>query len=242
MPALSILLPVRNDSALLYATLTSMLAQTATDWELIVLDDASSDGSGALVERFASDDTRIRLIRRAENGGVTHVLNQGLKAAQGRYIAFARPGDLWEPEKLALQLEFLQGTQAALCIHNWRATGAARWHSAPLRINFEMLLRYNPVRLGTVLLDFDRTGAFQFRDDVGTSYALALWLGLAKAGHDIVLLPQGLAQLHPRRISGMFHRLHDVYQLMREQQHLRIRPALRNMITHALYGLWQRVF
>ena len=100
----SILVPAYNAEATLAATIESVLAQTYADWELIICDDGSSDGTAAVVESF--DDSRIRLIRGERSGLPAVGRNRALEVAQGDHLAFLDADDLWEPEKLQRQLDF----------------------------------------------------------------------------------------------------------------------------------------
>lgn len=114
MALVSIITPAYNAVRTLSETIESVQAQTFTDWEMIIVDDCSSDGTTALASRYATDDPRIRVIRRAENGGVAAARNQALGAATGRYMAFLDADDLWLPEKLHLQLAFMHEHDATI--------------------------------------------------------------------------------------------------------------------------------
>ena len=104
---MSVITTVYNAELFLEATLSSLLAQTFTDFEAIVIDDGSTDGSADLVERLARTEPRIRLIRQ-QNQGFSQAVNRGLAEARGALIAFLDHDDLWLPEKLQRQVERLQ--------------------------------------------------------------------------------------------------------------------------------------
>ena len=103
---ISILLPVHNGARHLRHTLQSVLAQTDPDWELIVVDDASTDDTAAILREL--QDTRIRLLSNPRNEHICHSLNIALAAAQGRWIARIDADDFWYPEKLSLQRAYLE--------------------------------------------------------------------------------------------------------------------------------------
>ena len=103
-PAVSVVIPVFNRGDLLARALRSVAAQTFTDWEAIVVDDASSEDLGASLGPLL-DDARISLIRQARNAGAAAARNRGIETARGRFIAFLDADDEWRPEKLERQLE-----------------------------------------------------------------------------------------------------------------------------------------
>lgn len=91
-PILSIIVPVYKVEQYLAECIESILAQTLTDWELILVDDGSPDGSGAICDRYAAHDGRIKVIHRP-NGGVSAARNDALNIARGRYITFVDGDD-----------------------------------------------------------------------------------------------------------------------------------------------------
>jgi len=105
-PVISVLLPVYNAAATLVRAVEGIRAQTAHDWELLAVDDGSTDASAEWVMVAARDDPRIRLIRRA-HGGIVAALNAGLAAARGALVARMDADDEVHPDRLAAQAEFL---------------------------------------------------------------------------------------------------------------------------------------
>jgi len=106
-PSVSVVLSVYNSEAYLAEAVDSILQQTFTDFEFIIIDDGSADGSSAILDRFARSDARIRLIRR-ENRGLTVSLNEGLGLARGDLIARMDADDVAEPERFAKQVGFMR--------------------------------------------------------------------------------------------------------------------------------------
>ena len=100
-PRFSIVIPTHNRAALLESAIESVLAQTVADWELVVVDDGSTDHVARVVEARA--DPRIRLVRRDENGGVAAAQNTGLAASGGTFVAFLHSDDRFAPNKLHAQ-------------------------------------------------------------------------------------------------------------------------------------------
>lgn len=120
----SIIVPVYNAGNYIEETIRMVEAQTYQDWELLLIDDCSVDNSRAVIEAYIRErgqklsfeeqkKKEIRLIRRTENGGAARTRNTGIAEAQGRYIAFLDADDIWMPDKLTREVEFLQKKQAA---------------------------------------------------------------------------------------------------------------------------------
>lgn len=105
LPLVSVVIPAFNAARFLPESIPSVLAQTWTDLELIVVDDGSTDGTAACVGAF--DDPRIRLVSQA-NRGLAGARNSGIRAARGFYVAFLDADDLWHPEKLARHVQHLR--------------------------------------------------------------------------------------------------------------------------------------
>ncbi len=106
-PLVSVIIPAYNAQAFLRATLDSVLAQTYDRLEVIVVDDGSTDDTGAVVAAVKATDPRVRLITKT-NGGVSSARNAGIAAARGDYVAFLDADDIWHPEKIAAQIDVLR--------------------------------------------------------------------------------------------------------------------------------------
>ena len=100
-PAISVIMPVYNTGPLLRPAVESVLAQTWRDFELLLVDDGSTDGSGEVCDEYAARDGRIRVLH-GRNGGICASRNVGLGQARGTYVAFVDHDDFCEPEMLAL--------------------------------------------------------------------------------------------------------------------------------------------
>ena len=106
MATVSIIMPVRNGEAFLAQAIESVRRQTLADWELLIVDDGSTDASAVIAERAAADDPRIRVLH-SEHRGAGAARNQGLQAAAGEFVAFLDADDLYEEDKLAFEVAVL---------------------------------------------------------------------------------------------------------------------------------------
>lgn len=115
----SIITPTYNAEHTIAMCIESVLAQTYTDWELIITDDCSEDATVDIVNRFAASDSRIRLFRMDVNGGAGKARNHSIEKAQGRYIAFLDADDQWMPAKLERQLAFMRQEGVSVCYSSY---------------------------------------------------------------------------------------------------------------------------
>ncbi len=103
----SIITPSYNSAEIIGATIESIIAQTYPDWELLITDDCSTDNSVEVIERYAIQDSRIKLFRLDKNSGAGVARNKSIEMAAGRFIAFCDSDDMWYPYKLERQLAFM---------------------------------------------------------------------------------------------------------------------------------------
>lgn len=155
MPLVSVILPAWNAEKFVAAAISSALAQTLTDLEVLVVDDASTDGTAEVVAAFAAADPRVRLIRAPHNGGPGSARNLALDHAQGAYIAILDADDRFAPTRLQSMVEFMRLHQADIVFDNLLRCpnpdddGDAEPHlrvpvgAAPHQIDLEMFLRAN---------------------------------------------------------------------------------------------------
>jgi glycosyltransferase involved in cell wall biosynthesis len=122
VPRVSVVVPAYNAERFLALTLEGVIAQTMSEWELIIVDDASTDGTLEVARRFEQRDPRIRVIERSQNSGAQSVPNNiGLQAADpgAAYVAFLDSDDVWEPDTLEVLCGALAASPAAVAAHGF---------------------------------------------------------------------------------------------------------------------------
>ena len=113
-PLVSVIVPIYGVEAYIAQCARSVLGQTYAQWEMIIVDDGSSDDTPRIAGRYAARDGRVQLIRQ-QNAGTARARNAGMRRARGRYIALLDADDLWEPDFLEKQLAFM-GQTGAICV------------------------------------------------------------------------------------------------------------------------------
>ena len=152
---ISVIIPVFNRREEVRRALASVLRQTRPADEIVVVDDASSDGSAEAVA--ALGEARIKLVRHKQNRGAAAARNSGIEAAAGAWVALLDSDDEWDPRKLALQLDALQRTTMAAgvtgyVIHDYRAGEERRFQPTPEKTSLAALLWGCPLGIGSTLM------------------------------------------------------------------------------------------
>lgn len=183
---ISIIMPMHNSAAFVGEAIESVLAQSYREWELIIVDDESTDASVSIVEAYAQKDSRIRLFRNPKPIKMPSApRNMGLSMAKGRYIAFLDSDDMWLPEKLTQQIPLMQNPQVAIVYSNYekmtesgKKTG--RVIKAPRQADYKKLLRGNVIGNLTGIYDKEKVGIVPFLNIHHEDYAM--WLSILKRG------------------------------------------------------------
>lgn len=118
-PIVSIITPVYNSDAFIKDTINSVINQTYQNWELLLIDDCSSDKSVTIINDYIKNNSNIKLIKNTINQGAAISRNKGIMEAQGDYIAFLDADDLWKPEKLERQLKHMQKQNCDVCFSSY---------------------------------------------------------------------------------------------------------------------------
>lgn len=182
----SIIMPAYNCADYIVESIRSVQSQTYRNWELIIADDKSTDGTVDIVRVMAEDDNRIRLLETDRNLGPAAARNRAMDVANGNYIAFLDSDDVWYPDKLQKQLDFMEAngysfTYTAYEKINERSEKMGIVVSAPKSVNYpSMLYRGDPIGNLTVVYDATKLGKF-YVPDIKKRNDFALWLKIMHA-------------------------------------------------------------
>jgi teichuronic acid biosynthesis glycosyltransferase TuaG len=204
MPLVSIITPSWNVESLIGETIESVQTQTHADWELLIADDCSTDNTAAVIEGYAAQDPRIKLIRQARNSGPALARQAAIERAQGRFLAFLDSDDLWLPTKLERQLSFAQQRRAALSFTAFRrinenGTVTGRLIPVPDTLNYDQLLKNTSIATLTALVDREIAGNIAMKNEPYDDFCL--WLSILKPGHVAHGLDEDLARYRVRGVS-----------------------------------------
>lgn len=248
-PVVSVIIPTYNHAHFLRDALSSLLAQTYTDWEAIVINNFSEDDTVEVVESFA--DSRIVLESFRNNGIIAASRNRGIALARGKYLAFLDSDDAWYPEKLARCMEYFENGVGLVChgLH-WIGCQERDMFCGPeQRATFDALLDEGNciTPSATVVLKdlVESVGSFSEDPAVVTAEDYHLWIKLAQAGNKMHFIKEILGQyrIHSGNQSGSIQRqlnadlrVCDEFFPIEESRSLEMRVRVRRRYCRAYYG------
>lgn len=245
----SIVTPMYNAKKYIEQTILSVQSQTYEDWEMLIIDDGSTDDSVAIVESYISKDERIKLLKNSTNRGVAETRNVGIMAATGRYLAFLDSDDLWKPQKLERQMAFMEMketpfsfTACGVIDENGEVAGPVR--RVPETIAYKQLLKGNAIPCLTVMADTQQIPKELLCMPSISHEDYATWLRVARQGYAMSGLNEVLAsyrtQVHS--LSGnKFQAAKWQWAVYRKQEGLTIVKSLFYMLCYVRRAVWKRI-
>ncbi len=245
---ISIIMPSYNTGRYIADTIASVQAQTYENWELIIVDDCSTDDTDRVVGPFL-EDPRIRYLHNEKNSGAALSRNRALQEARGRWVAFLDSDDLWLPEKLERQVAFMEETGCAFSCTGYREIDQAGKPlgvhvSAPRRITRRAMGRYCWPGCLTVMYDQKALGLLQIAD-IRRHNDYAMWLKLSRQA-DCCYLPQTLALYRKGRGGSVSTRGYATliqwhYKLWREAEGCGPVLSLYHTGVNLVFGLYKKL-
>lgn len=225
----SIITPTYNCGAFIAETMDSVLAQTYTDWEMIIVDDCSTDDTRSVVEAYQAKDSRFIYYCLEQNSGAAVARTKAMELANGEYMAFLDSDDLWTPDKLERQLKFMNDNGYAFTCTAYEQIDE---QSQPLdkviktvpKTDYNRLLLDCPVGNSTVMYSVAKMGKFQV-PNIRKRNDDALWLQMLKKEKYIHGMPDMLMRYRIRSGSISANKLKVIkyhWILYREIEHLSI--------------------
>ena len=181
----SIITPMYNSKGTISQAIESVLNQSYKEWEMIIVDDCSCDGSIDIINVYAKKDNRIRYFIHKKNLGVARTRNNAINQAKGRYLAFLDSDDIWKADKLEKQIGYMKEMQAffsysACEIINKNGETIGKVRNVPEKTSYKKLLRGNVIPCLTVVLDRSKINKVEMPDIPHEDYAT--WLDILKQG------------------------------------------------------------
>jgi glycosyltransferase involved in cell wall biosynthesis len=241
-------MPARNSARHLEQAIESVVRQTHRDWELIVVDDGSTDATWSILERLAARDARIRTLRLPHSAGPARARNLAIQLAAGRFIAFLDSDDVWLPAKLERQLDVMQRTGAVLSFTAYRKIDSHGnlGHSVievPPTVTYAELLKTNVIACLTAVYDALALGKMVMPEVRHEDYAL--WLAILRrtfgaAGTPVAGINEALACYRVHDSSVSHNKLKAAgmqWAVYRQVERLSLRRSLYYFLHYAWHGL-----
>lgn len=242
----SIIMPSYNTASFIEETIQSVLNQTYTNWELIIVDDCSTDNTDEVLENIK--DSRIRYFKNDKNSGAAVSRNKALREARGQWIAYLDSDDLWMPEKLEKQIHFMETNGYAFSYTNYEEidvngnkTGVSI--TGPKKITKTGMFNYCWPGCLTVMFDANKIGLIQI-EDIKKNNDYAMWLKVCRKA-DCFLLDETLGQYRKGRIGSVStHSIKTMigwhYKLYREAEDMGILSSLFNTGRNLVFGFYKK--
>lgn len=233
-PLVSIVMPLYNCETFVLDALKSVVQQSCPNWELIIVDDRSTDNSYDVVKKFVAGEPRIKLHQLPSNSGAAAARNYAIELAQGRYIAFLDSDDLWLSSKLEEQVAFMKKKNVPLSFTGYQWIDEighivkTEIH-VPQSVTYEKLLKQNVIGCLTAMYDSSKIGKFYFDISLAKHEDYQYWLEILKTisyaeGLDISLAYYRIRQnsLSRNKISAATY----VWKILRKYQKLSLCKAI----------------
>ena len=224
---ISIITPMFNAEKYIAYAIQSVLSQTYQDWEMIIVNDCSSDHSLEIAEQYAKTDLRIKILNLTRNTGIASARNVGIANATGSYIAFLDSDDIWAKDKLSLQLKYMYDNGYSFTYTSCKLideSGAPMHKILKVRssVCYSELLKSNHIACSSVMIDVNEINV-SMPDLHHEDYAT--WLGILKKGYIAYGIDPALTIYRVRKSSLSANKLKSlswVYNIYRN--YLKIAP------------------
>jgi teichuronic acid biosynthesis glycosyltransferase TuaG len=247
----SIIVPVYNVEKYIVETMECVRSQTYEDWELLLVEDGSTDKTVQVIEQYREriGDKRIHLIVQPSNQGAARARNRGLAEARGRYIAYLDADDLWVPQKLERELAFMAGQRAVFAFTGYEfadenGRGLGKIVRVPKTLNYREALKNTTIFTTTVMFDTAGIPRDLLEMPEVKSEDTALWWKVLRNGYTAYGLDENLVRY--RRAgkslsSNKLEAMRRIWNLYRRVEGLGVLSSVWNFCFWAVRAVVRRV-
>ena len=244
----SVIMPCYNMEKYVADSIASVQRQTYSNWELLIVDDVSTDETVKIVTKRTETDERIHFVVKPQHSGIADTRNQCIQMAQGRFLAFLDADDIWHPEKLDTQLRFMMERNVGFTYttYDWideEGNTLNKSINTIGRLDYETYLRNTIIGCSTVVVDKTIVGEIvvpRFR----TSEDTATWLDIFKQGHLAYAIDKPLVSYRIRRRSASSNKLKaaaDLWKVYRRHEKLPFFKAVFFFSCYAFNAIKKRL-
>ena len=250
----SIVVPMHNAKQYIEDTIKSVLEQTYENWELILVDDCSTDETCETVKQFVESlpfmvKERIHVLPLESNAGAAGARNAGTKTAKGRYLCFLDADDLWNKDKLEKQIAFMEEKQATFCFTGYEfgdadAVRTGKIVRVPEQMVYKQALQNTTIFTSTVMLDITRFDPEQLMMPDVKSEDSALWFKLLRDGRvahgldeNLVIYRRPANSLSSNKVEA----IRRIWNLYRREEGLSVPYSMYNLFFWAVRAVRRRI-
>lgn len=245
----SIVVPVYNAEKFIKDTVKTVIDQTYDNWELLLVDDCSTDKSVKIIKEYQQKDKRIKFFSNSKNSGAAISRNKGIEESRGRYIAFLDADDLWEPKKLEKQVAFMQEKDCAFSFTGYEFAGAegkpnGKKVYVPENLTYKQALKNTTISTITVMFDMNKLSKSDIYMPNIRSEDTATWWNILRKGYVAYGLNEVLSYYRRSDATQSANKLvaaHRTWRLYRQQQGLGLFHSAYYFSWYAFNAVLRRV-
>lgn len=247
-PLVSVIIPCYNMEKFIASTIESVQRQTYPHWELLIVDDASTDRTVEIIQNHSQLDNRIRFVVKPVHSGIADSRNQCIKMAQGQFLAFLDADDLWYPEKLERQLHFMTERNIGFSYSSYdcvdeNGVSLNKMVNAAGNLDYNAYMHNTIIGCSTVMVNTAIVGEVRV-PNFRTSEDTATWLNILKKGFLAYGIEQPLTSYRIRQHSASSNKLKassDLWRVYRKQEKLSLVKALGCFFSYAFHAIKKRL-
>lgn len=243
LPLVSIITPCYNAASYIADTIESVLSQIFLNWEMLIVDDCSTDNSSRIIKQYALQDDRIVYFKTSVPSGSPSIpRNIGIDNARGDFLAFLDADDIWLPDKLEKEIDFLENNGYDLAYSyyekmDWEEKRADRIIRTREKTTYSDLLKSNSIPCLTSIIRKDIIGSTRFKQIPQEDFCF--WLDILKKGYTAYNLCEVTALYREAKNSRSANKL-DMFKgywnVIRNHQNIGLLPACYYMVTYSILG------
>jgi len=246
-PSVSIITPSYNNAKYISQAIESVIKQTFISWEMIIIDDCSTDSSWEIIKQYAKQDKRIKYYKNNKNYGAGITRNKAIKFASGEYIAFLDSDDIWDKKKLEVQINLMSQNKWVFSHTSYGYISEVgekikdTFHVSNHPIKYKDLLKRTEISCLTAIYNQNIIGKY-FMSEHRKKQDYALWLSILKDGHFSYPLDIELAYYRQRpgsSTSKKYKLIFDHITFLRSTQNFNLPIALYYTIYWAFNGIYR---
>lgn len=247
----TIVTPSWNSGKYIKETIVSVQAQTYQNWEMIIVDDCSTDNTVDIVKEISEKDPRVRILVQDINGGAAKARNRSMQAGTGRFVAYIDADDIWKPEKLEKQVFFMKSKNCGFTCTSYEViddNGKPKKkyiHMLP-KADYKEFLTNNLLQTVGIMVDTQKIDKkYLIMPDIRRRQDAATWLQILRAGHECYGLDEILAEYRRTENSLSSNKLKAVkgiWSLYRDIEHLSFLFSCYCFARYAFLAIWKRVY